>query len=229
MALVALRKKTALNQPRRRQFQESIRSVIEAAGIPALRRENRGFVVGVTSPSAGEGKTTVAMATAGILSADLNVDVALVDSDFETHSLVSEYELAGREGIADVLAGTATMESVMHRVPGTRLDVVAAGELPSDPGPLIRSGELTNFIEQLRASYAYVVLDLPAVLPSSSGRTVAGLCDGVIVVTSAGQTTRSELEETIERLAQTSVLGVVINNWRSRVPAWLERAFGLGS
>src|SRR4051812_33106942 len=131
-------------EPSMRRFHESFRSVVDAAGIAHREAGAPCLTVGVTSPLYGEGKTTVSMAIAGLLSADLNVDVALIDTDFETHSLGTEYELANEQGIADVLAGSATLEVATHRVPGTRLDVVTAGGLPSDPGGLIRSGELAQ-------------------------------------------------------------------------------------
>jgi len=169
------------------------------------------------------------MAVAGLLSSDLDVEVALVDTDFETHSLGDEYHLDTSNGIADVLAGRTTMDAVMHRVPGTRLHVVTSGALPPDSGHLVRSGELAQFIDFLKERYPYVVLDLPGLLTSSSGRAVADLCDGVIVVSRTGVTTRVELNETLERLTQVKVLGIVINNWRSRIPRWLERGLGLSA
>lgn len=210
-----------------REFQEAIRDVIASAGLDDLAEVRGSAVVGITSPSFGEGKTTLAMALAGLLSTDLDADVALIDVDFETHSLGIEYDLDDRSGLADVLSGRASLESVTTRVAGTRLDVVGAGTLPSDFGRMVRSGELTELITMLRKKYPYVVLDLPGMLTSSAGRMVAPHCDGVIVVTESGKTARRDLDQTLERLEGVRVLGVVVNRWKSNVPRWLERALGL--
>lgn len=210
-----------------RAYLESLRSILNATRLYTTPAPSRGFTIGVTSATYGEGKTTVAMAIAGILSSDFGTEIAIVDVDFETHSLGREYNIQDGTGISDFLSGRTTLTEAMHRVPGTRLDVITTGALPTDPGHLIRSGELARMIADLRERYAYVVLDLPGMLPSSSGRSIADLCDGIVVVTLADRTTRMELDHTLERLEGLRVLGVIINSWKRRMPRWLERGLGL--
>lgn len=216
--------------------------VLEAAGDPELRDALRNViaasrfvsaagdrpqVVGVTSPGHGEGKTTIAMGLAGILASDQEVDVALVDADFDTHSLGEAYQFEARHGLTDVLAGGVALEDALRRIPGTRLDVLAAGAPPSDAGRLASSSRLPGLLDELRESYPHVVLDLPGVLTSASTRTLARSCDGVVVVVEARRTNAMELQQALERLDDSSVLGVVLNQWRARVPGWIERPLGL--
>ncbi len=229
---MALLQRTRITQPPRpehREFQEAIRDALAAASLGDLAQRRGSVVIGVTSPSHGEGKTTLAMAMAGLLASDLGVDVVLMDTDFETHSLGVEYDLAGEGGLAEVLDGRLSLESVVTRIPNTRLYVVASGSMPADVGRLARSGDLVNLVDRLKKQYRYVVLDLPGMLNSSAGRTVAPLCDGVIVVTQSGKTSSGDLERTLERLEGVRVLGVVVNRWKSHVPRWLERALGIAS
>lgn len=187
----------------------------------------RPLAIGVTSPTFGDGKTTVAMALAASLSRDFEADVTLVDADFHTHSIGREYGLQDTVGLSDVLSGRLPLQAVTHRVAEAKMSVVTAGSNPTDPARMARSEHLTTLIENMKRSNEYVVIDLPATLRSMNAPVLAKRCDGVIVVVKAGQTTQGDLERVLLLLKDANVLGVVVNRKHSSVPGWVRRALNL--
>lgn len=183
--------------------------------------------IGVTSADFGDGKTTVAIALAASLSQDFTADVMLVDADFHTHSIGREYGLQGKDGLAEVLAGEVTLQSVTHRVAQAKMTVLPAGKMQGDPARMARSEHLSTLIENMKRANEYVVIDLPATLHSMNAPILAKRCDGVVVVVRAGHTTKQELERVLALLKDSNVLGVVVNRKASAVPEWVRRTLNL--
>jgi capsular exopolysaccharide synthesis family protein len=190
-------------------------------------RPPKSVVIGVTSPACGDGKSTIAMALASCLAKDFGVECILLDADFETHSVGREFGLEGRRGLSDVIRGQSTFESVAHRFRGAPLTVMTAGLSRTEPARLARSESMPLLLERMRQLYAFVVVDLPAVLESTNAAVLGRQCDGVVVVSRAGSTSGRELDKSLALLRESHVMGVVLNRQRSSVPGWLDRLLGL--
>jgi Mrp family chromosome partitioning ATPase len=201
---------------------------IESESRPAPQPATRPIAVGVTSPDSGDGKTTIAIALASSLAQDFATNVLLVDADFRTGSLGEGYGLAGKAGLTDMLDGQATLRAATHRFMRSPVSVVTAGTGAGAFPRMARSERLPDVLEAMKARNDFVVLDLPAALRTPSTAALAARCDGVIVVVRGGRTTRRDLEHTLERLRDTRVLGVVVNEYASAVPGWAERLLDLG-
>jgi capsular exopolysaccharide synthesis family protein len=212
---------------------EALREIHIMAGLdptdPARVTAHKPLSIGVTSADFGDGKTTVAIALASSLSQDFAADVTLVDADFHTHSIGREYGLQGKDGLAEVLAGEVTLQSVTHRVAQAKMTVIAAGKMHADPARMARSEHLTTLIENMKRANEYVVIDLPATLHSMNAPVLAKRCDGVVVVVRAGHTTKQNLERVLALLKDSNVLGVVVNRKASAVPEWVRRTLNLRS
>ena len=220
---------TPIHPKTREALREAIRSVHQMAGISLLDNDEttRPLAIGVTSPRTSEGKTTVALALASSLAEDLDAEVALVDADFITHSVERIYGLAGQDGISDVLEGSASVDAVTHRMPYARLSVIPAGTAVAEQARVARSEDARALIDELKEQNRFTVMDLPAVLPTTTAAVLASLCDGVIVVVDAGRTQQRDIELTLEQLQRSNVMGVVINRWSTSVPAWAQHSLGL--
>lgn len=206
-------------------LKEAIREIHLMAGFDQKglqEADPKPFAIGITSPTFGDGKTTVAMALAGSLSADFGTEVTLVDADFHTHSVAQEFGLAESGGLAEVLTGSIGLREVTHRVSRTQMNVVPAGATPADPARLARSEHLGTLIENIKRTSRYVIIDLPAALHSMNGPVLAKRCDGVIVVVRAGHTLEKDLERVLHLLRDANVLGVVVNRKANSVPGWVQ-------
>ena len=212
-------------------LQEALREIHIMAGLdpsdPNPSEARKPLAIGVTSPTFGDGKTTVSMALAASLAQDFQADVTLVDGDFHTHSVGREYGLNGVQGLSEVLAGEVPLASVTHRVSQAKMSVITAGNTPADPARMARSEHLTTLIENMKRANEYVVIDLPATLHSMNAPILAKRCDGVIIVVRAGHTTQSDLERVLQLLKDSNILGVVVNRKHSAVPGWVRRTLNL--
>lgn len=214
-----------------RRLQEAIREIQIIAGLDVTRPTSPGNVrpvtIGVTSADYGDGKTTVAIALASSLAHDFGTPVTLVDADLHTHSIGRQYVLDELPGLRETLAGEFRPEDVLYPFNGSTVHIMPAGGLVADPARLARSERLGPVLDSLKSRSSNVVLDLPAVLHSMNTPALAQRCDGVIIVVRHGKTTRADLDRVLHLLAETNVIGVVVNRHRTSVPAWVQRLFGL--
>ena len=187
-------------------------------------------VLGVTSAIAGEGKTTIASG----LAAALAEDGALMGfgRDQDTVMLVqcnvgsppSDPRLAVRPGpgLVQLLRGECELDEAIQATAVERLALLPVGD-PAHGFPLaIRAAVLPEVMQQLRVKYGLVVLDLPAVLNSSDTRVLARLADQLVVVVRAGVTPAKLVRQALDDLGDETILGVVLNDSSSELPAWLE-------
>lgn len=212
---------------------EIIRDVQRLAGVHRLTAARSGgetapLVIGVTSPRLGDGKTTVALAVANSLAQDFDEGATLVDADFETHSIAEQFGLGQAPGLVEVLSGDASPSDVVRPLPERSLRIVPAGLALDNSARAVRSNASTQRIRELAGGTPFVVVDLPAAFSSTSTPILARFCDAVIVVARSGRTSKRDLSLTLDRLSESNVVGVVLNRWSSRIPAFVERLLGLG-
>ncbi len=169
-------------------------------------------VIGVTSCHPGEGASTVAANFAARLSRGESGRVLLlhvpgkgqvrrVEQLFRLDLPTASEEDEPKEGKGVVIRPVAL---------GGSLDVVHS--LPRDCAPVT----LRRIVEQLRARYSFVVIDLPPVTTDSASLKWAPLTDGMVLVVEADRVS-FELAERTKRIlegARTRLLGVVLNKSR---------------
>lgn len=171
-------------------------------------------VIGVTSPSEGEGKTLTAANLALQLASEPGQWVALVEFDLRRPALARLFGVEGRIGIEAVLQGAATLEDVAVGVAELeRLRIVPAGRAAAasvDPlaGPL--PGQVLASLATQQPNMV-VIVDLPPALLSSDLLTLAPNLDAVLVVASEGRTRRDDLRKLADMLRGMRVIGTVLN------------------
>ena len=110
------------------------------------------------------------------------------------------------------------LPGVIHDEVLPNLYVMCSGITPPNPSAVISSIRMRDCLEDLNRDFDLVLLDSPPIFAVNDALVLATLVDGIILVTSAGDTTRTELEEAIEALGEMSgkILGVVLNNFSMR-------------
>jgi capsular exopolysaccharide synthesis family protein len=177
-------------------------------------RGGRG-VIAVTSPGAGEGKTTTAINLAGTLAQSKDARVLLVDADLRLPDVATRLGLRteGQPGLADaILDARLPLEAVVRDRPPFNLSVLTSGRLPAAPYETLRSARLGDLLDQARRAYDYVIIDTPPVLPVPDCRVIARWADSVLLVVAAHRTPRRYLEEALNALDPAKVAGVVFNS-----------------
>lgn len=184
--------------------------------LETQRQPGRGFVVGVTSPGEGDGKTLTAINLAGALARDAKARILLVDLDLRVPgSNISDYldlkALPG-PGVVDWIGNAELgMERIIRRLPGFNLDLMFPGGKAELPYELLKSPRLDDLLEQARQCYDFVILDTPQVLQLPDTDLISRVVDGYLIVIKADFTPRKMLEETLNLITQEKVLGLVFN------------------
>ena len=169
----------------------------------------------VTSPRAGEGKTTTA-ANVAVALAQADKKVVLVSSDLRRPTLQRYFPNMNGTGLSDVLAGTAELGSTITPGPVSNLVLISSGSREFRLDSIgLGSVEMRKVIEGLSAAADFVVLDATPVLGVSDAIDLASMVDAVILVTDAKSSTGTAIEEAANDLRSvgTSILGVVLNRF----------------
>lgn len=176
----------------------------------------------ITSAGEGEGKTTLSVNLAIALAQLENTRVILINTDFRNHDhrYIHGIQRQGidTKGLASFLAGRAELKEIMYRTDIANLSVIPRGERPSNPSELLHSKQMKLLLNRCREEGHHVILDAPPVLPVADPAILASQVDGVLLVASAGQTTREACQLAIERLTNAGgkILGIVLQ--KVRVP-----------
>jgi len=185
------------------------------ARIDSLAAERPIRCISVTSPLAGEGKSTAAINLAVVSAMQLEARVCLVDCDLRKPKIHSSLGLQPQAGLAEVLAGEATLDEALLDVEGTGLRVLPVRTLPPNPSELLAASRMRQLVKELSERFDRVILDTPAALAMPDAKIVSELCDGVVMVIRADRTTEQDIEATLDFLDRRRVLGLVLNGVRA--------------
>ncbi|MDP7074975.1 MAG: polysaccharide biosynthesis tyrosine autokinase [Myxococcota bacterium] len=179
--------------------------------LDALRKEQPLRTIAVSSPLAGEGKTTAAINLALVTAMSVGRRVLLVDCDMRRPTVHAALGLLPEAGIAEVLSGGVTLEQAIVRVEGMNLDVLAVRGRPNNPSELLGSPRMRDLMEEMTKRYDRVILDTPAALGVPDAKAVAELTDGFVLIVRADVTVQQDLEATLDLLDRRHLLGLVLN------------------
>ena len=179
--------------------------------IDAMEATSPIRALSVTSARPGDGKTLTSLSLAVVTSMNVGRSVVLVDCDLRLPTVHKSLALTPEAGLAEVLAGEASVDQALHRAEGTDLDVIPVRSIPSNPAELLASDRMSALVEELTSRYDRVILDLPCTLGLPDAKTVSQLSDGIVFVVRAGVTPDEDVAAAIEVLDRRKVLGVVLN------------------
>jgi capsular exopolysaccharide synthesis family protein len=186
--------------------------------LAELRRIHGLKVVAVTSPGAGDGKTTTAVNLAGALAQFPGTRVLLVNADLRRPTLEESLGLRG-EGSAETGPGLVgaieepgyDLEVVTRRRSAFNLTLLPAGRCPALPCEALQSPRVGELMAQARAAYDHVILDTPPLILVPDARALARWVDGFIVVIGAHRTPSRLVEDALDALTPEKVVGIVYN------------------
>lgn len=135
---------------------ESFRTL--RANIQFVLTKKNSNVISVTSTVSTEGKSFVSINLAGIFSL-LEKKVVLVDMDLRKPRLHYGFNLSNEYGASTYLIGKDTLDDIIQSSGYVNLDIITSGPIPPNPSELISSESYTQFIQELRERYDYVIVD----------------------------------------------------------------------
>ncbi|HEX3239255.1 MAG TPA: polysaccharide biosynthesis tyrosine autokinase [Solirubrobacterales bacterium] len=189
-------------------LQESLRAL--RTNIEVLVGK-RNAIVQVTSPVAGEGKSTI-VANLGVALAQVGIKTLIVDADLRRPSQHEIFNVPNDAGLSSFLGSRSRPQLRPQPTGISRLSVLPSGPIPHSSTEMlhVRSAQL---IEALHESEELVLVDTPPLLPVSDARILAAKVDGVLLTVAAGTEKPSALRSALDTLqfAGAPILGIVLN------------------
>jgi capsular exopolysaccharide synthesis family protein len=180
----------------------------------------------VTSPSGGNGKTTVAVNLA-ISIALSGRRVLLIDANFRRPCLPRIFPDMRPDGLSNILIGQSHLDDCVMATSVPGLDVLGAGPLPPNPAELLGSTYLRDMLADARARYDQVIFDGPPVLLVSDAMVLSGAVDGVLLICQYRSTSRGALQRTQQQLdaINARIFGAVLNRVETRAGGYFREAY----
>ncbi len=196
---------------------ESIHDIV--ASITG-RCDGRSNVVMLTSPSRGDGKTTIT-ANLAIALAQTQRRVLLIDGDLRRPNLHNIFRVPLGPGLSELLEDTPLSDPRIHAAILNPLSIPYFHFLPSgrltipSSALLLSIGRWSELVSRLRSQYDIVLIDTPPVLYGPDARLLGRLADAVILVVRSRKTTHQDAHAAIMRLGADGipVAGTILNHW----------------
>lgn len=197
---------------------ESFRSAL-ASLLRGEHATGRARVIMVSSPGAGEGKTTI-VTNLGIALAESGRRVLLIDADFRRSRLHQIFNIRSTVSFGELLAssvepGTYPLDhmTVPTTMPG--LFVLPNIGTPANIQRLLYSSRLPAFLDALRPHFDVILIDAPPALQFADARILGRLAEGTILVLRAGVTAQQTALQAFQRFADdgTPLIGTILNDW----------------
>lgn len=179
----------------------------------------------------GDGVSTV-IADLALVARDAGERVAVVDADLRKPTQAGLLEVAGPQGLTEVLTGTLTVAEALQRVeslpyqadagavtaPGVdraaalstlvharaagSVSVLAGGGSAVNPPALLASRAMGELLRALAEDFDRVLIDAPSPLQVADVMPLLGAVDGIVLVARAGHTREAAAQRLMQLLAR---------------------------
>jgi len=165
----------------------------------------------ITSTLPEEGKSLVAANLAATLARRKQQKVLLLEGDLRRPVLARQFGHPHIPGMTEWLyEGSGPINSIYY-LDGLGFWFLPAGRPPENPLELMQTGKLSSLLVQLTASFDWIIIDSPPLLPLADTSVLARFADGVLLVVREGKTEKRQLQRGLTALDRSNFLGVVVN------------------
>jgi polysaccharide biosynthesis transport protein len=167
----------------------------------------------ITSPQAGDGKTSTVLNLARVC-ADAKMRVAVIEADLRRPRIAELLGLRPTGGLTDALREPERLlEWMQPSGPDGPFGVLVSGEIPPNPSELLGSERMREILTAISQDHDIVLLDAPPLLPVTDGAVLAAVCDGVLLVARYSTSRVPGVRRALDNLDRVSatVLGGVLN------------------
>lgn len=168
-------------------------------------------VIMITSPEAGDGKTTVAVNLAASFA--LEEKVILVDGDFRHPEVHQVLGIENKVGLVEVLSGKIDLRDALLQWESSNLFILTAGHQINVPDEFFQPARIRKLLSELEGMANIVIFDSPPFFISET-MMLTPYMDGMLVVIKPEHTRRKIAKVMMERIKQArgTIIGVVMNS-----------------
>jgi capsular exopolysaccharide synthesis family protein len=201
--LISLTEKESLGAEKFRFLGVRLRQMQQARSLKKLL---------VTSTIPEEGKSVISANLAITLARKQRQRVLLIEGDLRRPVLAHAFGLGSLPGMSELLQQEPGPLKNLYRLEEAKIWFIPAGRPPENPLELMQSGRLSEVLQQLAASFDWVIIDSPPILPLADTTVWSRLSDGVLLISREGTTQKKALLRGLEALGKSNLVGVVINS-----------------
>ena len=199
---------------------------VAATRLDLLGDRSMGNVALVSSTMKGEGKTSTAANLAYTFARDLDEPILVIDCDYKCPNLHNVLALNPYPGVADYLAGQASLESCFQQYPELPLWCLSVGDVETHPVSLSKLHYLSSLIELVKSRYRFIILDGPPILPLADINILSGLADILLMVVRSGTTPKDVVQRATEMLYTSNTKRLILTDaWSQGVPNYVCRDY----
>ncbi len=169
----------------------------------------------ISSPSAGDGKSTVALHLAGAIAAT-DKKVLLVDANFRSPQLHQELNLPNEKGLKQLLKSpreTKNQRLIQNVSNQENLFVLTSGGTGVDVAQLLASEQMKQLMEKFEQTFDLVIYDTPQLEGYTDAKFMIPNSNGLLLVVQLNQTKRKIIQSAIAELESFNIktLGIIPN------------------
>ena len=183
----------------------------------AATRRARVYVV--SSPNAGEGKTTVT-SNLGVALSQSKRRVLLIDGDLRKPGLHRALHASNEVGLRNILRGeidieTSPLSELCQSTSIRNLSLLTSGSGSEEVVELLHSPLVGDLLARLSREFDMILIDTPPMLHMADARIFARQADGAILVLRAASTGREQAEDARNLLThdRARLVGTVLNRF----------------
>jgi capsular exopolysaccharide synthesis family protein len=168
----------------------------------------------VTSPNAGDGKTTL-VSNLAIAMAQAGQKTLILDADCRKPMQHNIFEFGNSKGLSSVFAGAISLDDAIQAGPIKELDVLSCGPEVPNPSEMLNSDTFAETLkEELSKRYDRIIIDSPPVGLVADSQILAAICDITLLVLRAEKSTRKHSQQARDVLRSVGgrLLGAIVND-----------------
>ena len=165
----------------------------------------------VTSALPQDGKSTTALNLATALNEKGKRKVLLIEADLYHPTLATRLGLSALPGLAECLEEDLNPLDSLRRIEPLGFYLLPAGTTKSNPTELLQQESLPRVLQTLTPLFDWVIIDTPPVAPLTDAILLSRHVDASMLVVRAGHTPEKAVEEAVNLLGKSHVLGIIFN------------------
>ena len=191
---------------------------------PSLERSGI-KTIAVMSASTYEGKSITAVNLSVVMAKDFEKKVLLVDANLRQPVIDELVNVDAKEGLSDILSKDLNYNNTLASTKIENLKVITAGANTVNPVELVSGVRMSQFLNQTRQDFDYIVLDTPAIIPYADSKILVSLADGAILTIRARKTRREIIDRTQSILDKldAKILGFVLTDVEYYIPEFIYK------
>lgn len=197
---------------------DPVHATFDMMRTKALRmmRDKGWTSLGITSPTAGCGKTTVGLNLAFSFAHQADMHTVLMDLDLRRPAVAKHIGLTRQQSMASVLQGTRDLPENFVRY-GENLAIGTSARGIRSASELLQHAATARVLADLKTAFQpdIMIYDLPPMLVNDDVMAFLPHVDCVLLVAAAERSRLDEIDKCEQDLAeQSNVIGVILNKCR---------------